>query len=202
MSKDLKFVLGRFGAFFASALLAAAVIYLVIMDIKSSGNIREESYVEVGQSLLVGLSGLIFMYLASNKKESGLWLVGGLLTCMFIRELDAYFDIIFHGAWFYFALPVVAFSLFKAKQAGINNSIRSLANYMRSESYPYISIGLLTTLVFSRMLGMKIVWQTIMGENFNRTVKNVVEEGTELYGYALIFISALICAYQMMRKNK
>ena len=46
-------------------------------------------------------------------------------------------------------------------------------------------------------MGRGSFWTSVMGENYMRVVKNIVEEGTETLGYTLIFISAvelvLIC---------
>ena len=115
---------------------------------------------------------------------------------LFFRELkipllDAYFDEIVHGAWKYFALALVAFVCFKAWKIGIENTIETLANFMKTRSFIFIFIGLLIVLAYSRLFGMGELWHAVMGENFNRTVKNVVEEGSELWGYALVFWGAV-----------
>ena len=115
---------------------------------------------------------------------------------LFLRELkipllDAYFDEIVHGAWKYFALALVAFVCFKAWKIGIENTIETLANFMKTRSFIFIFIGLLIVLAYSRLFGMGELWHAVMGENFNRTVKNVVEEGSELWGYALVFWGAV-----------
>ena len=98
---------------------------------------------------------------------------------------------IVHGAWKYFALALIAFVFYQAWCLGKENTIATLAAFMKSRSYTFIFIGLLIVLVFSRLFGMGELWETIMADHFNRTVKNVVEEGTELWGYALIFWGAL-----------
>ena len=98
---------------------------------------------------------------------------------------------IVHGAWKYFALVIVAFFFVKAWRLGKENTIASLAAFMKTRSFIFIFIGLLIVLVYSRLFGMGELWHTIMAENFNRTVKNVVEEGSELWGYALVFWGAM-----------
>ena len=128
---------------------------------------------------------------AIAKRQGGLWLVAGFFGCMFIRELDAYFDMIVHGAWKYFALGLVAFVFFKAWRLGNENTIASLAAFMKSHAFVFIVIGLLIVLVYSRLFGMGELWHSVMPKHFNRTVKNVVEEGSELWGYALVFWGAV-----------
>jgi hypothetical protein len=110
---------------------------------------------------------------------------------MLTREFDAFFDQIVHGAWKYFALAIIAFVFFKAWRLGKENTIASLAAFMKTRSFVFIFIGLLIVLAYSRLFGMGELWHTIMADHFNRTVKNVVEEGTELWGYALVFWGAV-----------
>ncbi|MDX1556111.1 MAG: hypothetical protein R3212_08800, partial [Xanthomonadales bacterium] len=49
----------------------------------------------------------------------------------------------------------------------------------------------LVLLVFSRLFGRASFWQSVMGEDYLRVVKNIAEEGTELLGYGLIAIAAV-----------
>ncbi|MBO7173260.1 MAG: transporter, partial [Burkholderiaceae bacterium] len=83
---------------------------------------------------------------------------------------------IVHGAWKYFALVLMVFVLFKAWRLGKENTIASLAAFMKTRSFVFIFIGLLIVLIYSRLFGMGELWKAIMGDNFNRTVKNIVEE--------------------------
>ena len=146
----------------------------------------ENSFVEYGQELLLLLTTVIFTSMAIKRQSGGLWLIAGFFGCLLIRELDAYFDEIIHGAWKYFALVFVVFVCFKSWKIGVENTIDSLANFMKTRSFIFIFIGLLIVLAYSRLFGMAELWQAVMGDNFNRTVKKVVEEGSELWGYALV----------------
>lgn len=55
--------------------------------------------------------------MAIKRQSGGLWLIAGFFGCLLIRELDAYFDEIIHGAWKYFALVLVVFVLNHGKSA-------------------------------------------------------------------------------------
>lgn len=115
---------------------------------------------------------------------------------LFFRELkipplDAYFDLIVHGSWKYFALALIAFVFYQARRLGKENTIATLASFIKSRNYTFIFIGLLIVLIFSLLFGMGELRETIMTDYFNRTIKNVVEEGTELWGYTLIFWGSL-----------
>lgn len=201
MKEDLKFVLNNFIYFILCGLFCALVIYLISLDVKAYGYVPEKGLVEGAQEILVGISSFIFLCFAWRNKSGGLWLVGGFLLCMFIRELDVVFDKIFHGAWFYVALPVALVCIFKAWKFGVANTIHSLAEFMRSSAYSKLSCGLLIVLVYSRLIGYRPLWQFIMKKKYLSTVKVVVEEGTELFGYSIIFLAAVEYAYYLLKQK-
>ena len=191
MHQNYKTILYGFAEFFLAAFIAASVVGSIYLDVTVHRDLSEGSFVEFGQEALLLITTTIFGTLAIKTRQGGLWLVAGFFGCLFIRELDAYFDEIVHGAWKYFALVVMVLSLFKAWRLGIENTIATLAVFMKSRSFIFIFIGLLIVLAYSRLFGMGELWRAIMGDNYIRLVKNVVEEGSELWGYALICWGAL-----------
>ena len=201
MKNDINIILKNFFYFFLKCLLPAVVVGLIWFDLKTFGNIREKSYVELSQSLFLLATSVVFMFLASKKKASGLWLVAGFFVCLLIREQDAYFDDLFHGSWAYFALASVLIFTWKSLQEGKEIAAKTLAAYMQSPPFTTMSFGMLVVLIFSRAMGMSKLWKFIMGDGFNRVVKNVVEEGTELFGYSIIFLAALEYAYYLLKKK-
>ena len=202
MKNDLNIIVKNFLCFFLKCLLPVLVVGVIYFDIKTFGDIREQSFVEFGQSFFLFAASVIFMYLASKKQASGLWLVAGFFICMLIREQDAYFDDIFHGSWVYFALASVVFFVWKAFRQGKNNAFKTLAEYMQSPPFTTMSFGVMIILFFSRAMGMGKLWKLVMGDHFIRTVKNVVEEGTELFGYSIIFLAAIEYAYYLLNKKE
>ena len=187
----MKSILAGFTEFILAALIAASVVGCIYFDVTVHQNIVENSFVEFSQEALLLATTAIFTMQAIAKRQGGLWLVAGFFGCLFLRELDAYFDMIVHGAWKYFALVVIAFVFWQAWHLGKENTIGSLAAFMKTRAFIFIFIGLLIVLVYSRLFGMGELWKAIMGDNFNRTVKNVVEEGSELWGYALVFLGTV-----------
>lgn len=83
-------------------------------------------------------------------------------------------------------MVIIAFVFYQAWRLGKENTIASLAAFMKTRAFIFVMIGLLIVLVYSRLFGMGVLWHAIMADHFNRTVKNIVEEGTEFFGYALI----------------
>ena len=202
MKNDLNIIIKNFLCFFLKCLLPILVVGVIYFDIKTFGDIREHSFVELGQSIFLFATSVIFMYLASKKKANGLWLVAGFFVCMLIREQDAYFDDIFHGSWAYFALASVVFFVWKAWSQGKDNVLKTLAEYMQSPPFTTMSFGVMIILFFSRAMGMGKLWKLVMGENFIRVVKNVVEEGTELFGYSIIFLATIEYAHYLLNKKE
>ena len=191
MNSNIKTILAGFAEFFLAAIIAASVIGCIYLDVIVHRDLSEGSFVEFGQEVLLLTTTVLFGTLAIKTRQGGLWLVAGFFGCLFIRELDAYFDDIVHGAWKYFALAVMVLSLFKAWRLGVENTLATLAAFMESRSFIFIFIGLLIVLAYSRLFGMGELWHAIMGDNYIRLVKNVVEEGSELWGYALVTWGAL-----------
>ena len=202
MKNDMSIIIKNFLCFFLKCLLPVLVVGLIYFDIKTFGDIREKSLVELGQSVFLFAASVIFMYLANKKKANGLWLVAGFFVCMLIREQDAYFDDIFHGSWAYFALASIVFFVWKAWSQGKDNVLKTLAEYMQSPPFTTMSFGVMIILFFSRAMGMGKLWKLVMGERFIRVVKNVVEEGTELFGYSIIFLAAVEYACYLLNKKE
>ena len=89
-----------------------------------------------------------------------------------------------------------------ATGTGKTITLKTLAEYMQSPPFTTMSFGVMVVLVFSRAFGMGKLWKLVMGDNFNRLVKNVAEEGTELFGYSIIFLAAIEYACYLLNKKE
>ena len=117
--------------------------------------------------------------------------MAGFFVCMWIREWDAVFDDIFHGAWKYIAIPTAIGFTFWALREGLQKVFDDLAEFMSSKSYDIIVAGLIIVLVVSRMLGSKAIWMLMSGPDFKYVFKTFIEEGMELLGYMVIFAGSV-----------
>ena len=202
MKEDLRFVIKNFIYFLLYGVVCALVLGCIYLDIKHFKYLPERGFVERAQELLICVSASVFLWLAWKKNKSGLWLVGGFLACMFIRELDRVFDKIFHGAWAYVAIPVACLCVLKAWKNGVKVTIESLAEFMRTQAFTRLTTGLLTVMVFSRLIGYKPMWKLAMGKHYYWSVKFIVEEGTELFGYSIIFLAAVEYACYLLKQKE
>ena len=194
-NNNRSFVLKKFAQFFGVALTAALavglMVFLAYIDISAAGRIKDASYTENLQETLLVFSSAIFIYLAKKKNARGLLLVAGFFACMWIREWDAVFDDIFHGAWKYIAIPTAIGFTFWALREGLQKVWDDLAEFMNSKSYDIIVAGLIIVLVVSRLLGNRAVWILMSGPDFKYVFKTFIEEGVELLGYMTVFVGSL-----------
>ncbi len=128
-------------------------------------------------------------------------LVAGLLSCMFIRELDYAFDQITHGFWFY---PAMLMALGSILYAAINRDTISLpmVYFTGTRSYVFLAVGLLITLVFSRVFGSgNLVWKEALGSSYTAHFRSVIQEGLELFGYVFVFYGACLSRLHAGRRR-
>jgi len=74
--------------------------------------------------------------------------------------------------------------------------VHALANLLLHRSWPVMASGFLVVLVFSRLFGVHALWQHLMLGDYNRVVKNMAEEGTELLGYSLCWLASVRYLWQ------
>lgn len=189
----ISFILKRLFLVFLSALAVASGVLILFSDaIWFNDFVHENSLTEIIQeSILLVLALLFFVH---AKKSPALRyssvLIGGFFTCMLIRELDFAFDQIFHGSWVWFAL----FTAIVCLSYALNHkekALEGLVAFMRHPAYGMMLSGLLCVLVFSRLFGMHVLWEGLMLDGYNRLVKNMAEEGTEMFGYIICMLSGV-----------
>lgn len=190
---------------FASAACSLPVLCLWADISLFNLDIPEISLTEIVQESVLG--GIVFIHFLLAKKWEFMRycniLIGGFFLSMLIRELDAFFDLLAHGSWVWFALlsaicallyPVVHFRL----------TLTQLTHYTRSPWYGMMLSGLLAVLVFSRLFGMHELWYAILDKSYVRVVKNVVEEGSESFGYMLCLTASVgyYCSFRSLSRQK
>lgn len=201
MSDNIKIIVLKFAGFFGCAIFLALMMGLVFIDVNWMNDaLHETSFTEIFQEVLLAVIALMFFAQAARQESLrySLLLMGGFFTCMLIREMDFLFDEIHHGAWVWFALAVALICLWQAA-LHLPATLAGLVNFLRHPSWNMMAAGLLTILIFSRLFGMHELWERLMLDGYNRTVKNMAEEGTELLGYSFCLLASLRYLWDVRR---
>jgi hypothetical protein len=184
------------------AILMVAVPLVVALDVMVfKHGVQEISATEFAQEGLLFLSALLMALTARKRPDARgfLALVAGFFGVMLIREADMFFDAISQGFWLYPALAVtLAVCVYAARHR--DTVIEPMLRFARTKPAAYLVIGLLLVLVFSRAFGTGQLWVEVMGQDYRRIYKSVIQEGIELLGYVLVFFGSLGAFLQERRK--
>jgi hypothetical protein len=187
-----------FRVFFYSAILFG-ISHLILLDsvnITYTGKFGENSLTEWAQEIFILLSSLVYFTL--GRYDRGITGFTGLLSGMalmaFIREFNNYFHTWFMGAWQLMVLIVLILTVIYVYR-NRDTLLKPFFDYLQLSAFGVTLSGFLIVMVFSRLFGRGTVWRNLLEVNElegpYRWVKNAAEEGTELLGYALLFIGAL-----------
>ncbi len=198
-NRQLKSLIYEFLVLSVLMLLTPLAILVDIAFLKNE--LSEISITEFKQAFFILISAIIFYKASSKKIESkGLFiLVSGFFTIMFIRELDNFLDVIFHGFW---KVPVTLVLGITLYFANINRTtiLQPLVTHNQSKEFTYLFIGLMVVMIFSRIFGTGSLWQSIMADNYHRIQKRVIQEGLELFGYSLLLYGSILLHLKLNNK--
>lgn len=198
MRNDLTIIGREMTVFILAALFLALMILPIYIDVAWMNDaLHETSFTETTQEIMLAVIAALFFIAAQRRpaQRGALTLVAGFYSCMLIRELDFFFDAIQHGSWIWFALAVTAGCLAVALRTP-KKTLHALARLLQHRSWPVMASGFLVVLVFSRLFGIHALWHHLMLGDYNRVVKNMAEEGTELLGYGLCWLASVRYLWQ------
>lgn len=198
MRNDLTIIGREMTVFILAALFLALMILPIYIDVAWMNDaLHETSFTETTQEIMLAVIAALFFIAAQRRpaQRGALTLVAGFYSCMLVRELDFVFDAIQHGSWIWFALAVTAGCLAVALRTP-KKTLHALARLLQHRSWPVMASGFLVVLVFSRLFGIHALWQHLMLGDYNRVVKNMAEEGTELLGYGLCWLASVRYLWQ------
>jgi hypothetical protein len=176
----------------------------VYVDVNWMHNaLHENSVTEILQEMILAIIVGLFFWSSAKRPEQcgGFILIGGFYLCMLIRELDGIFDMIRHGSWLWFALATTVICVVIALRAS-KSPITGLTEFIEHRTWLMTATGLIIVLVFSRLIGMHQLWQHLMLDGYNRVVKNMAEEASELLGYCVCFLSTMLFLKETHKKSK
>ncbi len=181
-------------SFVLAALSFAFVIAVAMIDARlfGPGCFTESSLIEIVQELELFAAAILFCALGNLRRKRLFLLAAGLIACMLIRELDALFDMVWHGCWFYAALACAGIFLAAGLRRGLQAPLQEMEGFTRGPAFAVLFAGLVVVLVVSRLLGMQAFWDAALAADFPYKLKRIIEETLELWGYTLILSSALL----------
>jgi len=178
--------------FILVSLLSVGVITTINIDyFFLENNLSERSLTEFFQQLLLLASVIIFIWSAVKVEQSRTLfiLVAGFFGCMFLRELDHYFDMIVHGFWFYPTILLASSVIFYSVKHS-TDLISSVRSFSQTNAYFNILVGLVIIMIFSRLFGSGTLWKEVMNDDYHHIYKTIIQEGLELFGYVFLFIGS------------
>lgn len=182
----------RMGAY-AVLVLIAYRIYIFDAGVVHDGQkFSEYSGTEFYQEVLFFLASIAFFVTAYKFTDSRpiATLFGGFTMVAFCREFDYLTDFIGSSFWGVTA-GIVILTVLSISWKHRKNLTQSYYEYYNSKAFAYMISGVLVTFLFSRLFGKGDFWKALMEDQYFRSVKNAAEEGTEVMGDILIFISSV-----------
>ncbi|MCM2973267.1 hypothetical protein [Larsenimonas suaedae] len=183
------------------ALILALICQLELwtLTVDAMPRFSETSFVEVAQSVALALSVVVLIWARRFPLyRQGVVLMAGWLLASLIREQDFLFDQMMDGLWQVLvaavALPTLVYTW--RQRATLAQECQ---RFFATQAFGLFMGGFLTTYVFSRLLGRKVVWQAVLGSDYAYRIKSGVEENIELLGYLLMLFACIELALQARR---
>ncbi|MPZ78726.1 MAG: hypothetical protein GEU77_19675 [Deltaproteobacteria bacterium] len=186
----------RFTAYTVTLFIATAALPLLaegdIILFKENGPIEWfqfgllfiTSAVFVGGALLVADFRTLFFLLAAITAFAA------------IRELDSFLHKLIPSTGWKIAFPLVLYALFLgyAKQEYFK---RQLPQFFTTRAFAILWAGFLVAVPFGQLVGHGAFLQLVMGDEYNRDYKRVIEEILEVMGYVLLLIGSFESIVQL-----
>ncbi|MBQ4077158.1 MAG: hypothetical protein IJD65_05785 [Mailhella sp.] len=186
--------LGRAFLLLAGLCAGVVVLYLIFLwDIQLFRYFREAGLTELTQSAMLAATAGLYALEAYRRPclRHAMVLVAGFFGCMLIREQDYFLDFISHGFWLWPALAL-AFGCIAYACTDLRRTLAGLEHFVRWKYFPFLIIGLVIVLAYSRLFGSRMGWELLLGKRFVYSMKSGVEESSELLGYLFILASAIL----------
>lgn len=200
-NKDLLILLAHCRRTLVYALLTALPVLLLYLDIHwLQDDIGEWSIVELTQLGFLFASVMAFARLARHRPEerAAALLVGAFFACMLVRELDAVWDLLFHGCWQLLVALIASSALLNAWRDR-ERTVPAMVKLLSTRAGTIMTMGIVLLLVYSRLFGWTVIWRGLLSDAYVRVIKNAAEEGTELLAYTIILGASLSYVAQRLR---
>ncbi len=205
---------------YLAAILLRYLIYFLVVGAVLAGFLRaiqvfgisdvigEKGPLELVQVVLLAATsfGLLLAahWMVANRRKSAVIfrLLVILVWILIARELDSFFNVVFEGAW----KIALALMFFVAAVYTIRHRRGMLAQIPRllpSRSFGLLLAAFLWVIVASPLMGQQVVWESALGEAYERRIARIIEELGELVGYVVLLLASIEACFEarMVRRN-
>ncbi|MFW6189917.1 MAG: hypothetical protein ACOC7T_05740 [Planctomycetota bacterium] len=192
LPRDLFNVAVRFAAYTALlvvgyGLLPEAVVHGDIYAFKEGG------FVEWCQLAILAVTAGVFAFAAWRIRAFRQWFsflaLAATLACM--REFDSFFDALLPlFGWQTPAFVVLACMLFVLWRSR-RQIVTQAGTFVRWRGFALLWAGFVVVVVFAQLVGHSAFLEALMGDDYVRDYKRVIEELGELFGYALMLAGSI-----------
>ncbi|MDH3304755.1 MAG: hypothetical protein OEM50_05715 [Gammaproteobacteria bacterium] len=172
-------------------------LHVIVGDSDKLGT-SEFSPVEIIQAIILGICGLIMVWVARycpSQRPVALGF-GGLALVFVIRESDYFLDrFVVDNLWQVLVVIIGSLLIVYTYRHRKRLTI-ALARVWPSPGLTLLFAGAVILFAFVPLVGHEPLWQSILGDTYQRVIKLVVEEFIELMGYFLWMIGTIEYAFQ------
>ena len=182
--------------FFGYLLLGAAIFQGVVVAAEAgyaAAMGMDDGPIEFAQlALCLAAAAVLFAAGGRHPEHAVLLRIWGVLGIFAAgRELDYLSErLIAEHAYMVITGPALASAgyLLATRWQEVSRSVPELAG---RSGVALLFAGFFIVVIYSQLIGQKELWQAVMGEGWQRPVKDMVEETSELLGYVLILLGSI-----------
>ncbi len=153
---------------------------------------RDDGPVEIAQLLAALFTALLFFLLSRERPRSAdlLRFFSALSLIACARELDNFtLQLGSRDGYKWMAMVPLAWAV-SVMVSARGRLLEQLAVFSRTSGFSLLLAGFLVVVVYSQILGQKVLWMAVLDVDTYRPVKELVEESSELLGYLLMLFGA------------
>ena len=172
-------------------------LHIVVADSDKFGT-SEFSPVEIIQAIILGICGLIMVWVARYcpSQRPIAFSFGGLALLFLIRESDYFLDRFIVDNLWQVLVAIVGALLIVYTYRNRKRLTIALARVWPSPGLTLLFAGAVILFAFVPLVGHEPLWQSILGDAYQRVIKLAIEEFIELMGYFLWMIGTIEYAFQ------
>ncbi len=175
----------------------AAGVFEVIVRLCAAGHAEgfavDDGPLEAAQLCVILSSGLFLFGLSRGSRDRAplLRLLGGFALFAAGRELDNFMRVhVGHHGYYLFTVPAACYVIYLLwRYRGV--IFGQIDEFMRTGAFTFMFVGVLMVGVYAQIIGQEPLWMGVMGDNYLRHAKHMIEECAEMMGYLFIVFGVI-----------